>query len=185
MKSVDGTKRCFDCGQTKQTNEFGNSKNASDKLNPLCRACNSRRVKEWRQGVRRRDVTPEGLIRSRAREEFSDKKSAHGIGVRDFWDLWEWQDGICPFCEEPLDGNGGYVIDHEGGKQTFGDWTKVRGIVHQKCNNRISDNTVRTAKKMVSYLELPPAQTLYTLGLHYDKPPLNTLLTQKKGASPL
>ena len=89
------------------------------------------------------------------------RKRQYGIGVRDYWDLWEWQEGRCAVCWQPMDGNAKNNVDHEGGKRTRGDWTKVRGITHWRCNRRVSDSGVDMARKILTYLESPPAWQLW------------------------
>ncbi len=171
MKAANGKKWCFDCKEEKAVTEFGIGKHANDGLNPICKKCNCKRATEYYYGIRRSDSTSvfavprPGVVRRIPAGLFAKNlKSYYGIGIRDFWDLWEWQEGVCPVCNEPLDGNGGYNVDHEGGKETNGDWTKVRGIVHAVCNHRIADNTVETAERILDYLKAPPAKE--TWGKH-------------------
>ena len=94
------------------------------------------------------------------RNRINNLRHHYGLGYRDYWDLWEIQDGLCALCKKPLNAEKQVDVDHEGGRRTHGDWRRVRGLLHPFCNRRVNDNTLESAKQLVAYLFAPPARRL-------------------------
>lgn len=79
----------------------------------------------------------------------------HGITEAMWWELYEFQHGVCAVC---LKWHAEYVIDHDHkrGQQ------RVRGLVGRMCNRKLGQ--VRDdwdwCQRAADYLRLPPAPLL-------------------------
>jgi hypothetical protein len=149
-------RRCSKCGVEKDDSAFGARSRGG--LRGYCKPCDSAWVSRWAVShpERARAISHKTRIGNGRR-----RAALYGIGPRDFWDLLEYQEGICPYCLKALDPNALLNLDHAGGKKTRGDWTKVRGILHWRCNRQLSDHTIASLHRALTYLESPPAWELW------------------------
>jgi len=114
-------KVCRDCKEKKTEHSFGQHKNYKDGKDTICKACNQRRVKEWRQ------KNP-GVPHNKRQDS---NRSYRTILV----ELLIKRDGFnCGFCKESLEDHKVH-IDHIvpvalGGLDTF---DNVR-LAHASCN---------------------------------------------------
>ena len=174
-------KRCPKCGVEKEEEGFSKGSQHPDGLHAYCRLCDSARARAWRAAHpdyyrarraahpyywrARRAAHPERYRANdrawRAAHPEYKRSLRYGIGPRDFWDLFEAQEGICPYCLKVLDPNHANNIDHEGGKRTLGDWTKVRGILHWQCNRQLQNHTEESLQRALNYIQNPPARALW------------------------
>jgi hypothetical protein len=148
-------KRCSKCRVEKEEEGFAKDSSRSDGFRPYCRPCDNAQRRAWLAAHPGHD-----RARHAAHPEYERRKK-YGIGPRDFWDLFEAQEGICPYCLKALDPNHANNVDHEGGKRTFGDWTKVRGILHWQCNSQLQNHTEESLQRALNYLRNPPAWALW------------------------
>ena len=72
-----GTKKCQDCGETKQKTEFSASSDCLDGLQKRCKPCSSTRARQWRKDNPARNLANKARRRARklrATPKFEDKR---------------------------------------------------------------------------------------------------------------
>ncbi len=104
-------KRCPDCGEVKELEEFPRNRNSPDGRHSYCKPCHNARGKESKQ-------------RLYGGSRHYHLRRRYGIGAADFDELVRQQEGRCLICGRPDPEQVDH--DHETGE--------VRGILCFNCN---------------------------------------------------
>lgn len=170
------TKTCTKCGESRPLDQFGPRKRGKDGKQATCLDCNRLYFREHR------NKSPENVERARARcrkwakshpdqlrkirrntylsrrdlDRDQHLRRVHGIGSADYERLLESQFRKCATCRRHID-------THFGGKRLHVDHDHntgaIRGLLCPQCNKALGLllDHINTLKRMVSYLEDPPA----------------------------
>ncbi len=153
-----GEKRqCAVCGDTYPgTPEyFRRDSSKPDGLQGSCRACKAKLDNDWyyahwkeereKQRIYQRSYykTADGILSRRAsnlRRRKAVREAGGSVSADEIWQMYESQDALCAYCEEPLFGT--FHVEHmqpisKGGRN---DWTNV-AIACPNCNWRKRDKT--------------------------------------------
>lgn len=119
------TKICRDCKIEKSVSEFTPHKR--DRYTPYCKPCNALRTKTYRS-----KLDPQTLKAQKRRHHL---KSAYGITLEEYDQMFAAQNGLCGICGEPPTPLNtrpvGLVVDHD---HTTGN---NRGLLCDTCNRAI------------------------------------------------
>lgn len=108
-----GIKKCIKCKEEKPLDNFYKRKKAKDGLRGECKDC----------------LNP--VIRN------SKLKREYGISLKEWYDLFKKQNGVCGICKEPETSSGSWKttsslsVDHDH------DTGKIRGLLCSCCNHAI------------------------------------------------
>lgn len=118
----------------------------------LCRICNRRRVKEWRQlnpekrkAQQKKESDPHKLYNKR-----KHLKYAYGITVEEYDSIYERQKGCCAICGiHQSETNRKFHLDH------CHETDKVRGLLCPDCNHLLgrAKDTRAILLNAISYLD--------------------------------
>jgi hypothetical protein len=166
------TKRCVQCGEVKDLEDFYKMKGMRDGHRNDCKACNLaarrarylsdpqkaiKRVKDWQVANRGRHLETQRRRRqrpeARARERAGHLKRKYGITLQEYERLLAAQGGRCAICRRLPRGDISLHVDHEHGTG------RVRGLLCFRCNNALGDfgDSRDLLQSAVRYLERPLA----------------------------
>lgn len=147
MSDSDVSKRCNQCGLTKQLTSFYRNPAGRKGRRPECKECTKERRKEWYARNRAREIArvgawqrqnPEKLAKQRMKnvEERARKhrnwhlQKRFGLTLEQYGQLLSKQDARCAICGDAPEGRTLHVDhDHETGE--------VRGLLCMRCNNAL------------------------------------------------
>lgn len=116
-------KVCTKCAQTKDESDFYRAEKGKERRRNSCKICMNERVKRhyWKPG-------------KKAKHRDTQLKHDYGIGVKQYDELFENQNGVCAICRCPETKKNQYGVvrlsvdhNHKTGK--------VRGLLCMNCNN--------------------------------------------------
>ena len=141
-------KRCPDCGEWKQLDEFPRNRNCKDGRHPYCKPCHNARGKESKQ-------------RLYGGSRHYHLKRRYGISADEFDELVVQQGGVCAICGRPDPEHVDH--DHETGA--------VRGILCFNCNGGLGQfrDSIDSLLTAASYLEAHRTDELELVGLIRDR----------------
>jgi Recombination endonuclease VII len=141
-------KRCPDCGEWKQLDEFPRNRNCKDGRHPYCKPCHNARGKESKQ-----------RLYGGSRHYHLQRR--YGIGANEFDDLVVQQDGVCAICGRPRPEHVDH--DHETGA--------VRGILCFNCNGGLGQfrDSIDSLLTAAAYLEAHRTDELELTSLARDR----------------
>ena len=144
-------KVCRDCAYTKSESEFIKNHTFKDGIDTLCRACNRKKVKQWRKD------RPDLRKIQQKKEAHKDKiynqrkhlKATYGITVEQYNTMFSNQQGCCAICKKhQTNFKRRLNVDH---CHTSG---KIRQLLCTNCNyllGRAKDN-VDILNESIQYL---------------------------------
>jgi len=142
-------KTCSSCKVTKPAFKFVPSGYSKDGIRSRCRDCDKEKNRKWRE------ITPD--YKERARE--NNLQRNFGISVAEYEALLKFQGNACAICGSPPpeEGKKRFAVDHDHATG------EIRGLACLiKCNKlMIGYHTVETAKRVLAYLENPPARDFF------------------------
>jgi len=145
MSSMEETKACKTCGETKPVSGFYRNPPHAKGYRTSCRKCTivSRREYESRADVRARRAE---LARLRPRKYDASKARVKMLWARyrlreeDYYALLDRQGGRCAICRSDDPGKRGWHVDHDhsccSGVESCGKC--IRGILCSRCNPMIA-----------------------------------------------
>ena len=145
------TKICTDCKIEKESTEFTKHPCTKDRLQPLCRKCNSARATA---NIKNRKVSdPIFRQKHNAQSIECSRRYKFGISQEQYDQMLKDQNGACKICGKPEIAvyKSGKVkqlaVDHD---HTTGE---IRGLLCGTCNTAIGSlNSVELLLKAVEYL---------------------------------
>ena len=134
------TKRCSHCKETKTLDQFYKAAKGSKGRHSYCNPCQTIRQREWRaknpEKSRKRSREANKRLRALHPERYRDSqlRSLYGIGVAEWQEMHDAQNGVCLICAEPPGKSGrakNLHVDHchETGR--------VRGLLCTRCNTAL------------------------------------------------
>lgn len=124
MDTIPQGKRCSRCKTIKDPSLFPPNPNQKDGLSAQCRECANLTSRESRA---RRKVETQANTRER------HFLKAYNINLRDFFQIFEAQEGRCAICQSVPERALDLVVDHD--HTTL----KVRGLLCTRCNTGLGN----------------------------------------------
>ena len=150
MKKCNGK-----CQQIRSETDFGRNSNSPDKLNYVCKECNTARAKEWysnnSEKAKQRRTTAKKTPLTAKRSNLK----RYGLTVEDYDRMFKEQNSACAICNQ-LE----VLVDQRSGKllnlavdhcHVTG---KVRGLLCSRCNKMLglSSDNLEILSKAQEYL---------------------------------
>lgn len=182
-----GTKTCSTCRLVKPFADFYYNREKRDGRHSMCRIC----AKAYRAAAWKDPTHPAHAALARNAKKSRDIAKTYGtapywqhrelywrrLGVlnadgsvflrQDFQNLWALQGGRCGLCDTPLRGLKYVAVDHDHQNGKFG---PVRAILCSYCNARVTSLNIIWARRVLGYLESPPASRLSKPGQEIPEP---------------
>lgn len=146
-------KICTKCGREKSVENDFYLNRTGKRSRPRCKKCMDDDHKEYMK--KKLEITPD-YNRSKWQKHVTTgmrrkykMRQMYGITLEQYEEIFVDQKGICPICSLELIRGRTSVIDHS---HVTG---KVRGIIHQRCNNALGNflDSPEICKRAADYLE--------------------------------
>lgn len=115
------TKECSNCHIEKPISSYRFKKGGKYLKHSFCQPCEAAKQKARREAAKAKDYEAYH-IKLQERE----LRLKYGLSLKDYYDMWDKQEGVCAICSENCSKNLAVDHDHQTGK--------VRGLLCQKCN---------------------------------------------------
>lgn len=155
-------KYCTGCKQTKQLNTFGKDKYSSTGYTDRCKLCRNKAARE--RAILNPNVYKKRNENSKEyRKKYYDDpvnklryrdlnlKKSFGIGLTEYNELFQRQNGLCSICFQPerTKRNVSLAVDHN--HQTG----QIRGLLCSHCNRALGlfNDSLIVLKNAIQYLE--------------------------------
>jgi len=139
-------RQCVDCKKFKPVTEFWKNSKRKDGLKVDCKDC----AQAYNAAYHAKNKASIGL-RHRKRQ----LKDKFGLTLEQYDDILKLQGNSCALCGNLCQTGKSLAVDHDHNTG------KVRGLLCAECNTtKVSNHTLETARKLVEFLENPPAERI-------------------------
>jgi len=124
-------KRCTKCKQLRPLSGFTKNKNAKDGLQWTCKPCAKKYYQIHKIKILENCKKCKGTEKSKLGARKNSLKNKYGITLKQYDDMFEWQNGVCVICGNININGRRLCVDHNH------ETGKTRGLLCDHCNHLI------------------------------------------------